>query len=53
MNRHEQALKILAGGTVIPATPLALDENRKLDKKTLKLLMNYYLKMLLIWGIKL
>lgn len=43
MNRHEQALKILAEGTVIPATPLALDENRKLDKNTLKLLMNYYL----------
>lgn len=43
MNRHELALQILKKGTVIPATPLALDENRKLSEKGLKLLMNYYL----------
>ena len=43
MNRHEKALAILKQGTVIPATPLALDENRKLDKDGLRLLMNYYL----------
>lgn len=43
MNRHEIALKKLKEGTVIPATPLALDENRKLNEKGLKLLMNYYL----------
>ena len=43
MNRHEKALDILKQGTVIPATPLALDENRKLDKDGLRLLMNYYL----------
>lgn len=43
MSRHEIALEILKKGTVIPATPLALDENRKLSKKGLRLLMNYYL----------
>ncbi len=43
MTRHEQALEILKAGTVIPATPLALDENRKMSEKGLRLLMNYYL----------
>ena len=43
MNRHEMALSILARGTVIPATPLALDCDRKLNEKGLRLLMNYYL----------
>ena len=43
MNRHEKALEILAKGTVIPATPLALDENRNLNEKGVRLLMNYYL----------
>lgn len=43
MNRHEKALELLRQGTVIPATPLALDENRKLDEKTQRLLMQYYL----------
>lgn len=43
MDRHEIALKKLAAGTVIPATPLVLDENRKMDEKGLRLLMNYYL----------
>ncbi|MBQ8310063.1 MAG: dihydrodipicolinate synthase family protein [Clostridia bacterium] len=43
MKRHEKALKILSHGTVIPATPLALDRERKLNEKGLRLLMNYYL----------
>lgn len=43
MNRHEQALEILKKGTVIPATPLALTEDRKFYEKGLRLLMNYYL----------
>lgn len=43
MNRHEKALQILARGTVIPATPLALTKERKADEKRLRLLMNYYL----------
>ncbi len=33
MGRHEEALKILHGGTVIPAIPLVLDENRKLTRR--------------------
>ena len=44
MNRHELALKRLAEGTVIPATPLALDENRQLSRKGMRLLMRYYLE---------
>ncbi len=44
MNRHEEALKILAKGTVIPATPLALDENRKFDESRQRLLTRYYLE---------
>ena len=43
MNRHETALEILKKGTVIPATPLALDENRNFDEEGQRLLMNYYL----------
>lgn len=43
MNRHEIALKKLKKGTVIPATPLALDENRGFDERGQRLLMNYYL----------
>lgn len=43
MDRHTEALEILKRGTVIPATPLALDENRKFDEKTQRLLMKYYL----------
>ena len=43
MSRHEIALEILKKGTVIPATPLALDDNRNLSVKGLRLLMNYYL----------
>ena len=43
MNRHEIALQKLKRGTVIPATPLALDENRCFDEKGQRLLMAYYL----------
>ncbi len=43
MNRHEIALQKLKEGTVIPATPLALDDNRCFDEKGQRLLMNYYL----------
>ena len=43
MNRHEIALKKLREGTVIPATPLALDDNRKFDEKQQRVLMRYYL----------
>ena len=43
MNRHEEALLKLKSGTVIPATPLALDDNRCFDEETQKLLMKYYL----------
>ncbi len=43
MNRHEIALKKLAEGTVIPATPLALDKDKNLYEKGQRLLMNYYL----------
>lgn len=43
MASREKALKILAQGTVIPATPLALDERRGLDEGTQRTLMRYYL----------
>ena len=33
MQRHEKALEILHNGTVIPAIPLVLDENRQFDEK--------------------
>ncbi len=44
MDRHTEALEILHKGTVIPATPLALDENRKFDEKQQRLLTRYYLE---------
>ncbi len=44
MDRHAKALEILAGGTVIPATPLALDANRQFDEKQQRLLTRYYLE---------
>ena len=43
MQRHLKALEILKKGTVIPATPLALDENRNFDEYSQRLLMKYYL----------
>lgn len=41
---REKALKILHDGTVIPATPLVLDENRKFDEQGQKRLVRYYLE---------
>lgn len=38
-----QALQLLRQGTVIPATPLALDKNYKFNEKRQRLLMQYYL----------
>lgn len=43
MTRHELALKKIHEGTVIPANPLALDENRKFDEKRQRALCRYYL----------
>ena len=43
MTRHEKALAKLHEGTVIPANPLALDENRKFDEKRQRALVRYYL----------
>ncbi|MCF0238276.1 MAG: dihydrodipicolinate synthase family protein, partial [Sphaerochaetaceae bacterium] len=43
MHNHEKALEVFSKGTVIPATPLSITEDRKLDEKTLRLLMKYYL----------
>ena len=40
---REKALKLLRQGTVIPATPLALTADKKLDEKHQRLLMRYYL----------
>lgn len=44
MDRHAKAMEILAEGTVIPATPLALNENRSFDEKRQRLLTRYYLE---------
>ena len=43
MNRHEKALQKLHEGTVIPANPLALDENRQFDEKHQRAVVRYYL----------
>lgn len=43
MSRHEEALKILNSGTVIPATPLALTPERRFDEQRQRVLMRYYL----------
>ncbi|MDR1531188.1 MAG: dihydrodipicolinate synthase family protein [Clostridiales bacterium] len=43
MNRHTQAMEILKQGTVIPATPLALNAGRQLDARRQRALMRYYL----------
>ena len=44
ITRHEEAMKILAAGTVIPATTLALNENRQFDEAHQRLLTRYYLE---------
>lgn len=41
---ERNALHILRAGTVIPATPLALDKSRKFDEKHQRLLTRYYLE---------
>lgn len=43
MTRHELAMQKLAEGTIIPATPLALNADGSFNEKGLRLLMNYYL----------
>ena len=43
MNRHEKALEILHQGTVIPATPLALDENREFYEEGLSLPSSFWI----------
>ena len=44
MNQLPQTIKdLLLKGTVIPAHPLALDENRKLDEKYQRALTRYYI----------
>lgn len=43
-SRHETAMRILAEGTVIPATTLALDEKRQFDEARQRLLTRYYLE---------
>lgn len=44
MNRHEKALEILHNGTVIPAVPLVLDQNREFDPALQRRLVRYYLE---------
>ena len=44
MTRHEKAMAILREGMVIPATTLALDENRQFDEAHQRLLTRYYLE---------
>lgn len=43
MDRHAKALEILKKGTVIPATPLALDDDGNFDAHGQRILMRYYL----------
>ncbi|MBE6570060.1 MAG: dihydrodipicolinate synthase family protein [Ruminococcaceae bacterium] len=43
MNRHNTALQILHEGTVIPAIPLTLDENRAFDPVSQRRIVRYYL----------
>lgn len=43
MNRHEKALEILHNGTVIPAIPLALTEERTLDEASQRKMIRYYM----------
>ena len=46
MNRHDlpsAVLEIIRAGTVIPATPLALNARRQLDERRQRALMRYYI----------
>ncbi|MBQ2866054.1 MAG: dihydrodipicolinate synthase family protein [Clostridia bacterium] len=44
MDRHTKAMQILAEGTVIPATPLALKEDGSFDEAVQRRLIRYYLQ---------
>ena len=44
MSKYKKALKILHKGTVVPAIPLVLDENRQFDEVGQRLLTRYYLE---------
>ena len=41
MTRHEMALEILHAGTVIPATPLALDESGSFDEQGARVIPDF------------
>ncbi len=44
MDRHEKALEILHSGTLIPAIPLVLDQNRRFHPALQRRLVRYYLE---------
>ena len=44
MNRHEKALQLLHEGTVIPAIPLALNEQRQFDEASQRRMVRYYME---------
>ena len=44
MNRHETALRLLHEGTVIPAIPLALTEQRQFDESYQRRMVRYYME---------
>lgn len=44
MNRHETALQLLHKGTVIPAIPLALNEQRQFDEAYQRRMVRYYME---------
>ena len=44
MTRHDLALEKLHAGTVIPANPLALDEDRHFDERHQRAIARYYLE---------
>ncbi|MBR2281012.1 MAG: dihydrodipicolinate synthase family protein [Spirochaetales bacterium] len=43
MHNHEKALEVFKSGVVIPATPLAINDDKSIDEPTERLLMRYYL----------
>ena len=43
MDRHEKALALLRDGTVIPAIPLALTEDRQFDAASQRRMVRYYM----------
>ena len=43
MNNHDAIADVLKRGVVIPALPLALNKNRKLDERRQRALIRYYL----------